>query len=678
MGGENMKKNTGVYICHCGTNIGGTVDCNSLAAYAKTLPQVKVAREYAYMCSDPGQELIAGDIRELGLERVVVAACSPRLHEATFRELMQSVGLNKYLMEMANIREQCSWVHKEPASATAKAKQLLSSAVQRVYLHRELKSRSVPINPAVLVIGGGIAGIQASLIISRAGYQVYLVEKESSIGGHMAQLDKTFPTLDCSACILTPKMVELSRQEKVKLMTYAEVESIEGYVGNYNVRVKQHPRYVDTKICTGCGSCMEACAARKIPSEFDEGTGMRSAAFIPFPQAVPLKSRIDSENCLVFTQGKCYEKCEEVYGPSIRKRFLRKAQQQRKERPKCVEACQAGAIDFEQKEKHIDFDVGAIILATGYDLFEAEKMPQLGYGRYDNVITGLQFERMVNATGPSGGKILKSNGEEPRSIAFLHCVGSRDENHNFYCSRVCCMYNMKHAYQAREKTDARVYEFYIDLMAYGKGYQEFYQRVREKDVIFTRGKCAEVMGSGDKLKVFAEDTLMGRPLEIDVDMVVLGVGIVPRSEAGAMASLTGISRGADGFFAEAHPKLRPVETHCNGIYVTGCCQGPKDIPDTVVQASSGAAEALALISAGEIEVETVTPVVDDHKCRGCGFCVEICLFKAVLLNEETGKAEVNEVLCKGCGACVAACLSAAADQQHFTDDIILAQIKGIL
>lgn len=673
-----MKRDTGVYICHCGSNIAGTVNCEELADHARSLPGVKVARTYAYMCSDPGQALIASDIRESGLERVVVAACSPRLHEATFRDLMQSSGLNKYLMEMANIREQCSWVHDDPLTATSKARNLLSAAVKKVSLHTELKTRSAPVTPAVLVVGGGIAGIQASLIISRAGYRVYLVEKEPSIGGHMAQLDKTFPTLDCSACILTPKMVELSRQENVELMTCTEVESVEGYVGNYNVRVKRQPRYVDTETCTGCGSCMEVCAAQKIPSEFDEKTGLRPAAYIPFPQAVPLKSRIDSSNCLVFTQGKCYQKCEEESGPSIRKRFLRKAQHHRKENPRCVEACQAGAINFEQEEEIREFEAGAVILATGYDLFEAEKMPQLGYNRYDNVITGLQFERMVNATGPTGGKILKADGEEPRSIAFLHCVGSRDENHNFYCSRVCCMYNMKHAYQAREKTGARVYEFYIDLMAFGKGYQEFYRRVREKDVIFTRGKCAEVMRKGDKLSVFAEDTLMGRPLEVDVDMVVLGVGIVPRSNAGEVAGLAGIARGSDGFFMEAHPKLRPVETHSDGIFVTGCCQGPKDIPDTVVQASSGAAEALALISAGEIEMEAITSVINAEKCRGCGYCVEVCLFKAASLNEETGKAEINEVLCKGCGACVATCLSAAANQQHFTDEMILAQLEGIL
>jgi len=672
-----LKNNTGVYICHCGSNIASTVDCTKLAEYAGSLPHVKVVREYSYMCSDPGQELINKDIRELGVDRVVIAACSPRLHENTFRRLLHKAGINRYLLEMANIREQCSWVHQKKEEATSKARQLLSSALKRVMLQEELETLKVSVTPAVMVIGAGIAGIQASLTISRAGYPVYLVEKEPSIGGHMAQLDKTFPTLDCSACILTPKMVELAQQENVHLLTCAEVEKVEGYVGNFKARVKQHPRYVDQDVCAGCGSCMEACAVQKIPAEFDEGMGMRSAAYIPFPQAVPLKSTIDSQHCLVFKDGKCYQKCEEIYGPSVRKRFLRRAQQ-RRERPKCVEACEAGAIDFEQEEKILELEVGAIIVATGYDLFDARDMPQYGYGKYENVYTGMQFERMLNASGPTGGEILKSDGGPPESIAFIHCVGSRDENHNFYCSRVCCMYNMKHAYQAKEKTGARVYEFYIDLMAFGKGYQDFYRRVREKDVIFTRGKCAEVMEVDDKLKVFAEDTLMGRPLEVEVDMVVLGTGVVPRQEASSIAGVTGISQGTDGFFQEAHPKLRPIETLADGIFISGCCHGPKDIPDTVVQASSGAAEALSLISRGELEVEALTAAVNYDLCRGCGFCVEACAYNAVTIHEETGKATVNEVICKGCGTCVVACLTGAVDQYNFTDDIILAQIEGVL
>ncbi len=553
-----MRKDIGVYICHCGTNIAGSVDCEELARRTAMLPGVRVARNYDYMCSDAGQGLIIEDIRELGLRKVVVAACSPRMHETTFRAALAAAGINPYCLEIANIREQCSWVHDDGGEATRKAEGLVRAAVAKAARLEPLEERRVPVTPAALVVGGGIAGIQASLNLARAGYQVWLVEKEPSIGGHMAQLDKTFPTLDCSACILTPKMVEVARHENIELLTSSEVEEVEGYVGNFRVKVRRRPRYVDIDACTACGECSAVCGMRKVPSEFEEGLAKRSAIYIPFPQAVPLAAVVDPQSCLLFTRGKCNRKCEEV--------------------------CAPGAIDFGQTGETVELEVGAIVLATGYDLLDAEVMPQYGYGRYPDVITGLEFERLSSPNGPTGGRILKADGSEPRAIAFLHCIGSRDENQHTYCSRICCMYNMKQAHLAREKTGAQVYEFYIDVMAFGKGYQEFYQRVREDGVIFTRGKCSEVVRVGDRLRVYAEDTLLGRPLQVEVDLVVLGTAVEPRAGAEETARVFGIARDKDGFFLEAHPKLRPVETSTAGVFVVGCCQGPKDIPDVVAQA----------------------------------------------------------------------------------------------
>ncbi len=644
-----MGNDIGVYVCHCGTNIAGSVDCEELAGFAAGLPGVSVARSFDYMCSDPGQGMIASDIHLLGLRRVVVAACSPRLHEPTFRATLMEAGINPYCLEMANIREHCSWVHDDREEATRKAERLVRSAVARAARLEPLPEKRVPVTPAALVVGGGIAGIQASLNLARAGYQVWLVEREPSIGGHMAQLDKTFPTLDCSACILAPKMVEAARHPRIELLTSSEVVEVEGYVGNFRVKVSKKPRYVDIDACTGCGECAEACGMRKVPSEFEAGLANRSAIHIPFPQAVPLAAVVDPESCLLFTHGKCNRKC--------------------------LEACSPGAIDLDQKEEMVELEVGAVVLATGFDLFDAAAMPQYGYGRYPDVISGLEFERLSSPNGPTGGRILTKDGSEPQAIAFLHCIGSRDENHHPYCSRICCMYNLKQAHLAREKTAARVYQFYIDLMAFGQGYQEFYQRVREEGVVFTRGKCSEVVQSGGRLRVMAEDTLLGRPLQVEVDMVVLGTAVEPRPGAEELARVFGVARDRDGFFSEAHPKLRPVETCVGGVFIAGCCQGPRDIPDTVAQASAAAAEALALLAAGEVEVEAAVAVAEEELCRGCGSCVEACPYGALAL--ASGRVEVTEALCKGCGLCAAECLSGALQVLNLTDAILLAQIGAL-
>lgn len=650
--GASMAGRTGVYVCDCGTNIAGVVDCQAVVEHAASLPGVRVARGYSYMCSDPGQALIRRDIEELELERVVVAACSPLMHEHTFRTALEEAGLNPYLFEMANIREQCSWVHPGPSGATAKAKALVCGAVRRVRLHRGLSHREFPVTPAVMVIGGGIAGIQAVSTLAAAGKRVFLVEREPSIGGHMAMLDKTFPTLDCSACILTPKMVEVSRHPDVQVLTSSEVTGLKGFVGNFTATVRTRPRYVDLDTCTGCGDCAEACVLNgRVSSEFDRGLSRRSAIHIPFPQAVPMAAVVDPASCLRFVKGKCASPC--------------------------LDACAAGAVDFDAREVITDIEVGAIIVATGFDSFDAGLMPQFGYGRYPEVLDALQFERMLSASGPTGGDIVLPDGRTPGSIAFLHCVGSRDENACEYCSRVCCMYTLKQAHLARERTGASVYEFYIDITAFGKGYQEFYRTVRDEGVFFVRGKCADVARLGGLLKVFAEDTLLGRRVELPVDMVVLATGLVPAAGTGELARVLGISTGPEGFFTEAHPKLRPVETTTDGIFLAGCCQGPGDIPDTVAQAQAAAASAMALLDRGSIAVETAVAVIERESCAGCGTCVAACPYDAIELDRE-GIATVNEAVCKGCGICASACLSGAADVGHSTDEQILANIEGLL
>ena len=659
------KPKLGVYICHCGINIAATVDVEAVTEYAQTLPNVVIARNYSYMCSDPGQLLIKEDIKKYGLNRVVVASCSPRMHEPTFRKALQDVGVNPYFLEMANIREQCSWVHEDREEATAKAKGLIASAVVKVRLLEPLTPREVDAEPAALIIGAGIAGIQASLDIADAGFKVYLVEQSPSVGGRMAQLDKTFPTLDCSACILTPKMVDAANHPNIELFAYSEVEEVSGFVGNFDVKVRKKARYVDVSKCTGCGDCAAACRlANRFPNEFDEGLGKRSAIYLPFPQAVPAKYTIDPEKCLMLTRGKCGKG------------------------PKCVDACRPGAIDFEQKDEIVSFKVGAIIVATGFDIFDAAKKPEYGYTDYPNVITGLEMERLVSASGPTGGEIRVNNGEEeiiPKQIAFIQCVGSRDQSvGNEYCSRVCCMYTAKQAHLVKDKIpDAQVKVYYMDVRAFGKGFEEFYDRVRREGVRYVRGNPSEIFKRGSKLVIKVEDTLTATPLEEEADLVVLAVGLTPRSDDRKTIDLLRLSQSPDRFLMEAHPKLRPVDTASDGVFLAGCCQGPKDIPDTVAQAKGAAASALIPLARGKVAIDAQVAGVIEDTCRGCGFCVAICPYTAIELvtinrmGHMVEVARVNEALCKGCGSCSAGCLSNSIQPKSFRDRQILPQIAAL-
>lgn len=646
----------GVYVCHCGSNIAGKVDVHQLAAAAEEIPGVVIAREYAFMCSDPGQKLIKADIEEYGLERVVVASCSPRLHEHTFRHVCFEAGINPYNFQMANIREQVSWVTADPDEATRKAIALVKAAVHRVKLHEALETREAPVEQAVLVVGAGISGIQASLEIADAGHKVYLVERESSIGGQMARFDKTFPTLDCAACILTPKMVAIRQHENIELMTWSEVEEVSGSIGAFKIKIRNKARGVDLDLCTGCNICVEKCPY-KTASEFDEGIGQRKAIFMPFPQAVPNVPVIDHELCQYYKTGKCQA---------------------------CVKFCEAGAIDLDQTDSFQDLEVGAVILTTGFQPVDAKPIGRYGYGKVENVVTAMELERMVNAAGPTGGRILKRDGKAPRSVGIIHCVGSRDKATNEYCSKVCCMYSMKFAHLVKEKTGAEVYNFYIDIRAAGKGYEEFYNRVQGEGTHFVRGRVAEVTNVArepeeeGKAVIQVFDSLLGKQRRIPVDMVVLATGLEPRSDAPELARKFNVNLSQDGFFMERHPKLDPFATMSDGVFVAGCAQGPKDIPDSVAQGSAAAARAVGLLNKGAVTLEATTAEVVSSRCVSCRICNVLCPYTAIGFDPASKVSVINETLCKGCGTCVAACPVGAIKSKHFTEEQIFAEIEGVL
>lgn len=640
-------------MCHCGHNIGGVVDLPRVKAAVEKLPGVVSVMENQYTCSELGQQEIAKGIKENKLERVVVAACSPRMHERVFRKVLESSGLNPYFLEVVNLREHCSWVHSDREKATEKAIGLVKAGVAKALLLEPLETEKRKVTKTALVIGGGVAGIFTSLYLAENGVKTYLVEKEPSIGGHMALLDKTFPTLDCSLCILSPKMVEVKTNPNITLYANSEVVDVQGYAGNYKVKVKRKPRYVDESKCIACGICAEKCPTR-VMDEFNQGLSERKAIYIPLPQAIPNSYLIDPEKCLYLTKGACQL---------------------------CVKSCDRGAIDFSQKEEEVEIDVGAIVVATGFTLFDASTKTQYGYKRYPNIISNLDFERLINASGPTRGKLKKPNSQEtPESVAFIQCVGSRDEDTKEYCSRVCCMITVKQAIMIKEKyPDTEVYIYYTDMRTPGKGFEEFYKKARENGVVFIRGKPGEVKELEDKrLELVAEDMDSGELVRNHVDLVVLASGLHPPEGLKQLSTLMHLPMSGDGFLMEAHPKLRPAETNIEGVYLAGCVQFPKDIPDTVAQAGNAASSVMNLLSKDYIESEGITARVNEKICVGCGMCVEVCPYNAIKPDEEKGVAVVESVLCKGCGLCNAACFSKAIQQSHYRDHQIIKQIRGLL
>lgn len=660
----------GVFVCHCGENIGATVDCEKVAKEASKISGVEVSVDYKYMCSDPGQTIIKDAIKEKGLTGVVVAACSPRMHEPTFRKACAEAGLNPYMCEMTNLREHCSWVHEKGDETTQKAIDLVRMLVEKTKLNKPLSPIKVPISKKALVIGGGIAGIQASLDIANAGHKVILVEKEPSIGGHMSQLSETFPTLDCSQCILTPRMVDVAQNPNITLYTYAELEKLEGSIGNFTATIRLKAKSVDPKACTGCGTCMTKCPSKKIPSEFNEGLGTRTAIYTPFPQAVPNKPVIDKENCRYYKTGKCKV---------------------------CQKLCPTNAIEFDKEDEFIVEEVGAIVTATGFNVLNPDFFPEYGYGQYKDVITGLQFERLASASGPTLGEIRRpSDGAIPKKVVFVACAGSRDPAKGIpYCSKICCMYTAKHAMLYQHKVhDGDSYVFYMDIRAGGKNYEEFTRRAIEEDgAHYIRGRVARVYEKNGKLIVNGVDTLLGsRPIEIEADMVVLASASIANKGSEELAQKMHISYDAYNFFAEAHPKLKPVETNTAGIYLCGACQAPKDIPETVAMASAAAAKVLGLFSNDELTREPVVATVNripSHEvstCVGCFLCETACAYQAIEheeIRDRNGKliktvAKVNPSLCQGCGTCVSFCRSKSIDINGFTNEQMFAEVMAVL
>lgn len=633
-------KRIGVFVCHCGLNIAGTVNVERVVEGIRDYPGVAHAENYIYMCSDPGQDLVRTAIREKGLEGIVMANCSPMMHEKTFRNVVASEGLNPYFCEIANIRELCSWPHEhEKEVATMKAIAIIKATIEKLKRNMALTPMVVPLTKRALVVGGGVAGIQAALDIADAGYEVVMVERLPSLGGHALQLSGTFPTLDRPPCLVAPKMAEVASHPKITLYTYSEVEEVSGYVGNFVAKIRRRPSYIVDERCDSCGLCLERCPV-SLPADFDRGLSQRKAVYTT-PQAVPQRLIIDNESCLHFSGDGC-RACEEV--------------------------CPTKAIDFLQEEDFVEEEVGAIIVATGYDLLGKENAPE--YASDPDVIDGLQFERLLSPSGPTAGEVMRpSDGRVPREVVFIQCVGSRDQEHGVpYCSRVCCMYTAKQAVLYKHAVpDGQAYIFYMDIRSDAKGYEEFVKRaVEENNILYLRGRVSKVFRDGDKIMVWGADTLTGKSIEIPADLVVLATAMVPSPGAKELARRLNITVDQIGFLTEAHPKLRPVETLTAGIFIAGTVQWPRDIPDTVSSASGAASKVLSLFSRKELLHEPTIAWVDEEVCSGCGYCVPICTYKAIEIDPRRRVAKVNEALCEGCGACAATCPSGAMRHKNFT------------
>ncbi|TGC09495.1 CoB-CoM heterodisulfide reductase HdrA2 [Methanolobus halotolerans] len=637
----------GVYICHCGLNIAHTINVSSLQEKVSGLGDIAVVRDIQFMCSDSGQESIIRDIEENGLDRVLVAACSPHLHEPTFKRVLTKAGLNPFMLEMVNIREQCSWVHQaEPQMATQKAFDLIRMGIARLKLLYPLQIKKVTVTKDVLVIGGGVAGIETALTLADSGYHVYMVEKEPTIGGKMALLNEVFPTNDCSICVLAPKMTDVQNHPDIDLITMAEVSEVSGSVGNFNVTVKRRPRYVDEDKCKGCvEECGGVCPV-EMSNPFDSGLGKARAINMPIPQAVPQVVYIDNKYCV---------------GCGL-----------------CKQACPADAIDYEQMEETLEFTVGAIVLATGYKLFDASRKTEYGYGIYPDVITNMELERLLNAAGPTRGKVVvPSTGKIPEKVAFIQCVGSRDEKvGNPYCSKVCCMSSMKNAQLLKERyPEMDINIHYIDIRASGEMYEEYYIRTQSMGIDFTRGRVAEILpDSTGRPNLRYEDTLAGEIHEEPYDMVVLATGLETVSDADKISRALNLSRRPDRFFAIAHPKMRPVDSHVKGIYIAGCASGPKEIQVSIAQGSAAASKVMQLLSKGELESDPLSAHVDPDACIGCAICAGVCEFNKISMTDH--KAVVDELSCMGCGACSASCPSDAISMRNSTDEQIISQIRA--
>jgi heterodisulfide reductase subunit A2 len=650
-----MTKKTGVYICECGPNIKDALDMEELINFASRLRNVVLAKSCPLLCSEEGRKQLKDEIKEKKLDCVVIAGCSPREHEITFMKAVQDAGLNPYMIQIANIREHCTWTIPDRAIATEKAKVIIRMAVNRVLLHQPLEKREIDCIPDAMVIGAGVAGIEAALVIAQSGRKVYLVDKAPCIGGKVAGYEDTFPGLECAPCMLEPKLAEILHNDNIQLLTYSEVEEVLGFLGNFIVKVRKKARSVDLKACIGCGACIEACPV-KVNNEYEKGLNDRKAIYTPFAGSLPNVPVIDRENCLKFKNN---DECEE-----------------------CKKACLFNAVDLEQNDELLEIKVGGIILATGFDLFDPRKMPRYGYGKIDDIYTAAEASRILNSDGPTGGKVVLKNGKTPKSVAVIHCVGSNNKKFVPYCSGVCCMYSATFMHLIKEKLpEVDIIDLRSNLVSHGKGYREFCNKVMKKDisVIQTAGSnCIKISKNKHGITVRYE-TGSEKIKKVSVDMVILSPAIIPNKDMSDLAEVFDIALDDNGFFAEEHGKLAPVTTTTGGIFIAGCCQGPKDIQSSVAQGAAAAGKILSLLVPGKkLELEAMTSKIDDNLCSGCKICIPLCPYKAITFNDEKKTAEINDILCRGCGTCAAACPGGAAKAAHFSDQEILTEIREAL
>ncbi len=644
-----MGERIGVYVCKCGPNIGDAIDTDAIVNDVKRMEGVVTAKSHNILCSEDGQKFLKEEIKKEKLSRVVIAACTPKQYEQTFMRICEEAGLNPYLLAMTNIREQCAWITPDPVAATEKAKRLCIGAINRVSLQEAIEKKEIEIQPDVLVVGGGIAGLEACLSLAQKGRRVYLVEKSPCIGGITVRFDKVYPTMECAPCMVAPELQEVLLKENIETLTCSELEEVLGSLGNFTVKIVKKARYIDEAACIGCDACFEPCPV-EISNEFDEGLSRRKAIYLPFAGALPNVPVIDKDDCLRLSGRECNA---------------------------CKENCPFGAINFSDEDKIIEKKVGAIIVAIGATLFDPQLLPQYGYGKFDNVLTGLQLERLNASNGPTGGKILLKNGNEPKSIAFIHCVGRKEKG---YCSGICCMYSLALAHFMKEKLpDVKIYSFYSDLCLPKKELQKLYEEVVTKGVEFIRGDgSSSVATEGEKLRVEFETDSSGKK-QVSVDMVVLAPAVEPNKDTEKLAELLDIPRDAYGFFSREHPLMKPFATTREGVFIAGSCQGPRDIPESVTQGSAAAGKVLSKLIPGEkLELEAKVAAIDKDLCSSCNTCISLCPYFAIARDDDQKSPVVDTALCRGCGTCAAACPTGACRAVHFTVDQICGEIAGVV
>ncbi len=650
-----MKPRVGIYICSCGTNISDTLDLNDLARYSSGLDDVAYVKIHHLLCSEEGKNFLTDDILHQKPDRVVIAACTPKEHEKTFRNALLKANFNPYLFQMVNLREQVAWVTGDKSRAKEKAQWYIRAAVKRVALHEPLEQQEIDCNSNVLIIGAGVAGMEAALTLAQSGRKVCLVERNSFIGGKVIQYEEVFPTMECSSCMLEPKMDEILHHENIELLTCSQVQEVLGFVGNFIVRIEKRAAYVDKEKCVGCGACYEQCPI-SMKNAFDYNLSDRKAIDLPFQGALPNVPVIDKKSCLRFNGQDC----------TI-----------------CKQACHFDAINYDERDEVIERRVGGIIVTTGFELLDPSVLPFFGYGRIPEVYTSLEFERILSQNGPTTGKILMKNAEEPKSLAIIHCVGSRDKGMKDYCSGVCCLYAVKFAHMVRKRLPTvKVYDFYADWCVPGKDGQSFLDSIGEwknfKVIRTSLPLNVKVHQSREKINLFCVD-MSGKQRRISVDMVVLCPAMIPATDSKRLSEILSISQDKEGFFAEGHKTLEPVSTTFEGIFIAGCAQGPKDIQGSIAQGAASAGKILSMLVPGKkLEINAMTAEIEEDACSGCMICLGLCPYKAISFDSKKGIAVVNSVLCKGCGTCVAACPSGSARSRHFTKEQVSTEIVEVL